>query len=286
MRIASYLVDDKAEFGIVTEDGLVDLSARTRAPTLRALLAAGGLAEAARFAADKIDRSFESVTLLPVIQNCAHCYCVGVNYEDHLREVQEAGVARPRPKQPSLFIRYPETFVAHDEPLVVPKVSDDFDYEAELAVIIGKGGRYIPRERAMDHVAGYSCFNDGSVRDWQFHSSQVTSGKNFVGSGAFGPWLVTPDEIGDAAALSVRLLVNGRVLQDGNTSDMLFDVAAVVSYASAFLPLQPGDVIATGTPAGVGFSRKPPIFLKPGDVCEVQIQGVGTLRNPVVKATK
>lgn len=286
MRIASYLVDDKAEFGIVTEDGLVDLSARTRAPTLRALLAAGGLAEAARFAADKIDRSFESVTLLPVIQDCAHCYCVGVNYEDHLREVQEAGVARPRPKQPSLFIRYPETFVAHDEPLVVPKVSDDFDYEAELAVIIGKGGRYIPRERAMDHVAGYSCFNDGSVRDWQFHSSQVTSGKNFVGSGAFGPWLVTADEIGDAAALSVRLLVNGRVLQDGNTSDMLFDVAAVVSYASAFLPLQPGDVIATGTPAGVGFSRKPPIFLKPGDVCEVQIQGVGTLRNPVVKATK
>ena len=286
MRIASYLVDDKADFGIVTEHGLVDLSARTRAPTLRALLAAGGLAEAARFAADKIDRSFESVTLLPVIHDCAHCYCVGVNYEDHLREVQDAGVARPRPKQPSLFIRYPETFVAHGEPLVVPKVSDDFDYEAELAVIVGKGGRYIPRERAMDHVAGYSCFNDGSVRDWQFHSSQVTSGKNFVGSGAFGPWLVTPDEIGDAAALSVRLLVNGRVLQDGNTSDMLFDVAAVVSYASAFLALQPGDVIATGTPAGVGFSRKPPIFLKPGDVCEVQIQGVGTLRNPVVKATK
>jgi 2-keto-4-pentenoate hydratase/2-oxohepta-3-ene-1,7-dioic acid hydratase in catechol pathway len=211
---------------------------------------------------------------------------VGVNYEDHLREVQAAGVSRPRPKQPSLFIRFPETFVAHGMPLISPKVSDSFDYEAELAIIIGKGGRYISREAAMDHVAGYSCFNDGSIRDWQFHSSQVTSGKNFLGTGGFGPWLVTPDEIGNVGALSVRLTVNGKVLQDGNTSDMLFDVATIVSYASAFLPLQPGDVIATGTPAGVGFSRRPPIFLKAGDICEVEIEKIGTLRNTVIKATE
>jgi 2-keto-4-pentenoate hydratase/2-oxohepta-3-ene-1,7-dioic acid hydratase in catechol pathway len=284
MRIASYLVRNKPEFGLVTDRGLIDLSARTGAPSLRALLAGDGLAAVERLADHEPDRAVDSVALLPVITDCAHCYCVGVNYEDHLREVQAAGVARPRPKQPSLFIRYPETFVAHRAPLVLPKVSNELDYEAELAVIIGRGGRYIPREQAMAHVAGYACFNDGSIRDWQFHSSQVTSGKNFLGTGAFGPCLVTADEIGNVGALAIRLVVNGQVLQDGNTSDMLFDIAAIVSYASSFLPLQPGDVIATGTPAGVGFSRKPPVFLKAGDVCEVQIQDVGVLRNTVVQA--
>jgi 2-keto-4-pentenoate hydratase/2-oxohepta-3-ene-1,7-dioic acid hydratase in catechol pathway len=286
MRFVSYIADGKPGFGLAVEGGIVDLASRLGVPTLRALLEGQGTAAAAPFAARKPDRPLDSVTLLPVIPDCAHCYCVGVNYEDHLREVQAAGVARPRPKQPSLFIRYPETFVAHGAPLVMPKVSDDFDYEAELAIIVGKGGRYIPRDGAMAHVAGYSCFNDGSVRDWQFHSSQVTSGKNFVGTGGFGPWMVTPDEAGDVGKLAISLTVNGAVLQDGNTADMLFGVADIVSYASAFLPLQPGDVIATGTPAGVGFSRKPPIFLKPGDVCEVHIERIGTLRNTVVKAAE
>ena len=286
MRFASYIADGKPGFGLVTDSGIVDLAPRLGVPTLRALLEGAGTAAAAPYAAQKSDRALDSVTLLPVIEDCAHCYCVGVNYEDHLREVQAAGVARPRPKQPSLFIRYPETFVAHDAPLVMPKVSDDFDYEAELAIIIGKGGRYIPREQALAHVAGYSCFNDGSVRDWQFHSSQVTSGKNFVGTGGFGPWMVTPDEVGDVGKLAISLTVNGTVLQDGNTADMLFGVADIVSYASAFLPLKAGDVIATGTPAGVGFSRKPPIFLKAGDVCEVYIERIGTLRNTVVKAAE
>jgi len=286
VRFASYIADGKPGFGLVTDSGIVDLAPRLGVPTLRALLEGAGTAAAAPYAAQKSDRALDSVTLLPVIEDCAHCYCVGVNYEDHLREVQAAGVARPRPKQPSLFIRYPETFVAHSAPLVMPKVSDDFDYEAELAIIIGKGGRYIPREQALAHVAGYSCFNDGSVRDWQFHSSQVTSGKNFVGTGGFGPWMVTPDEVGDVGKLAISLTVNGTVLQDGNTADMLFGVADIVSYASAFLPLKAGDVIATGTPAGVGFSRKPPIFLKAGDVCEVYIERIGTLRNTVVKAAE
>jgi len=286
VRFASYIADGKPGFGLVTDSGIVDLAPRLGVPTLRALLEGAGTAAAAPYAAQKGDRALDSVTLLPVIEDCAHCYCVGVNYEDHLREVQAAGVARPRPKQPSLFIRYPETFVAHGAPLVMPKVSDDFDYEAELAIIIGKGGRYIPREQALAHVAGYSCFNDGSVRDWQFHSSQVTSGKNFVGTGGFGPWMVTPDEVGDVGKLAISLTVNGTVLQDGNTADMLFGVADIVSYASAFLPLKAGDVIATGTPAGVGFSRKPPIFLKAGDVCEVYIERIGTLRNTVVKAAE
>ena len=216
MRFASYIADGKPGFGLVTDGGIVDLASRLGVPTLRALLEGPGVAAAAPYATQKTDRMLDSVTLLPVIPDCAHCYCVGVNYEDHLREVQAAGVARPRPKQPSLFIRYPETFVAHGEALVMPKVSNDFDYEAELAIIVGKGGRYIPREQAMAHVAGYSCFNDGSVRDWQFHSSQVTSGKNVVDTGGFGPWMVTPDEVGDVGKLAISLTVNGTVLQDGN----------------------------------------------------------------------
>jgi len=285
VRLATYLADGAENFGVVTDRGLIDLRQRLGARGIRDLLARGAFAEASRFAQETPDRALGSVTFLPVIPVPAHCYCVGVNYADHLREVQAAGVARPLPKQPSLFIRYPETFVGQDEPLVMPKVSDDFDYEAELAVIIGKGGRYIPREQALSHIAGYSCFNDGSIRDWQFHSSQVTSGKNFVGTGGFGPWMVTPDEVGDVGRLAISLTVNGAVLQNGNTADMLFGVADIVAYASAFLPLQAGDVIATGTPAGVGFARKPPIWLKAGDVCEVHIERIGTLRNTVVKAS-
>lgn len=284
MRLASYLADGKPNFGIVSGSGLIDLAPRMSMGGIRELLTKDDVGAVSCFAGLAPDRSLDSVTLLPVIADPVHCYCVGVNYADHLREVQQAGVARPKPQQPSLFIRYPETFVAHGQSLLMPKVSSDFDYEAELAVIIGKAGRYIDKAHALDHVAGYSCFNDGSIRDWQFHSSQVTSGKNFVGTGGFGPYLVTPDEVGDVGTLAIGLTVNGRVLQSGNTADMLFSVADIVAYASAFLPLQPGDVIATGTPAGVGFSRKPPIFLKEGDVCEVHIDRVGTLRNTVVKA--
>lgn len=283
MRFATYRAGGVETFGLVTPDGLVDLGRRLGLRSLRAFLGRGDMSAAEAFADAPPDHGLEQVSYLPVIPDPAHCYCVGVNYLDHLREVQAAGVPRPRPKQPSLFIRYPETFVGHGQPLVMPRVSDDFDYEAELAIIIGRGGRAIAREEALSHVAGYACFNDASVRDWQFHSSQVTSGKNFVGTGAFGPWMVTADALGDAAGLAVRLTVNGTVLQDGNTSDMIFGVAEIVSYASAFLPLQPGDVIATGTPAGVGFSRKPPLYLKAGDVCEVEIEGLGTLRNTVIK---
>jgi 2-keto-4-pentenoate hydratase/2-oxohepta-3-ene-1,7-dioic acid hydratase in catechol pathway len=281
VRVASYIADGRPEFGLASNGGLVDLGRRTGAADLREYLSGHRIDELARFLRDPADRTEASVAFLPVIPNPRHCYCVGVNYADHLREVQEAGVNRPRPKQPSLFIRYPETFVGHDQALVLPNESDQFDFEAELAVIIGKGGRRIPAQRALEHVAGYSCFNDGSIRDWQFHSSQVTSGKNFLGTGAFGPYLVTADDVGDVQRLGVELAINGAVFQKGNTSDMLFGVAEIVAYASVFLPLKPGDVIATGTPAGVGFSRKPPVFLRAGDVCEVRIEKVGGLKNVV-----
>jgi 2-keto-4-pentenoate hydratase/2-oxohepta-3-ene-1,7-dioic acid hydratase in catechol pathway len=189
------------------------------------------------------------------------------------------------PKQPSLFLRLSDTLVAHNAPLLMPKMSNDFDYEAELAIIIGKGGRFIDEKRALDHVAGYSCFNDASVRDWQFHSSQVTPGKNFPATGGFGPWMVTSDEVDDPHKLSIKLVLNGKTMQDGNTSDLIFSIPKIIAYISQFVALKPGDVIATGTPAGVGFSRKPPVFMKAGDICEVHIEKVGVLRNPVAKDT-
>jgi 2-keto-4-pentenoate hydratase/2-oxohepta-3-ene-1,7-dioic acid hydratase in catechol pathway len=211
---------------------------------------------------------------------------VGVNYSDHLKEVQDAGIVRPKPKHPSLFTRFPETLVAHGRPMQIPSVSDEFDYEAELAVVIGKGGRYIAEEEALAHVAGYTCFNDGSVRDWQYHSSQVTSGKNFLCTGGLGPWMVTTDEVPDPGCLDIKLLLNGKVLQNSNTRHLIFDVSQIVSYASALVPLKCGDVIATGTPAGVGFSKNPPIFMKAGDICEVQIERIGTLVNRIEKAAR
>jgi 2-keto-4-pentenoate hydratase/2-oxohepta-3-ene-1,7-dioic acid hydratase in catechol pathway len=250
---------------------------------LRALLEGGLLPKAAALQGARPDHDLAAVEFLPPIADARHFYCVGVNYLDHLREVQAAGVPRPPPQQPSIFIRFPETAVAHGARMLVPKVSEALDYEAELAVIIGRGGRYIAEGDALGHVAGYSCFNDGSVRDWQFHATQVTPGKNFLATGGFGPWMVTADEIPDPHALDIKLVLNGATLQHGNTRDLIFSIPRIVSYVSALVPLAPGDVIATGTPAGVGFSRKPPLFLKAGDVCEVQIEKIGVLRNPIAK---
>lgn len=283
MKIAAYRLDDIDRVGIATDSGLVDIGARLGIGSVRELLERDLLAEAGKLAGAKADHDISAAAFLPVVSDPRHIYCIGVNYLDHLKEVQAAGVTRPLPERPSVFIRFPDTLVAHREPMLIPKVSDDFDYEAELAVIIGRAGRYIDESRALDHVAGYSCFNDGSVRDWQFHTTQVTPGKNFLATGGFGPWMVTADEIPDPHGLDVKLVLNGRVLQSGNTRDMIFTIPKIVSYLSAFVPLQPGDVIATGTPAGVGFSRKPPLFMRSGDVCEVHIEKVGVLRNPIAK---
>ncbi|MGE0628732.1 MAG: fumarylacetoacetate hydrolase family protein [Hyphomicrobiaceae bacterium] len=284
MKLASYVAGGRASFGIVAPGGLIDLRRRMGVESLREFLAGNSLARAAQVAGASVDYAFDEVTLLPVIPDPAHCWCVGTNYADHLREVQDAGINRPAPTHPPLFIRYPATFVPHGAPLLVPVVSDRLDFEAELAVIIGKGGRYVEETEAMSHVAGYACFNDGSIRDWQFHSTQVTCGKNFVGTGGFGPWLVTADEIENPHDLPISLTINGTTYQDGTTRDLIFAVPRIVSYVSAMLPLEPGDVIATGTPAGVGFSRKPPVFLRPGDVCEVTIGNIGTLHNTVAAA--
>jgi len=281
VRFVSFQLGERQSYGLLTPDGIVDLAPRLRIPSLRALLAAGKVAEARRFAGEQPDIPAGRAQFLPVIPDPQHIFCIGTNYLQHLEEVQKSGIARPYPKHPPLFIRYPETLVGHDRPLIKPRVSSAFDYEAELAVIIGTGGRDITEERALDHVAGYACFNDGSIRDWQFHTTQVTPGKNFAATGSCGPAMVPADEIADPHNLAITLRLNGRALQNSNTREMLFKIPALIAYLSTLLPLQPVDIIATGTPDGVGFSRTPPIFMKPGDVCEIEIERVGLLRNPV-----
>ncbi len=284
MKLISFEHEGRSNVGVLTARGIVDLGRRLGVVGLKDLLTQELLPAALRAALEEPDLQLADVRLAPVVPDPSHFYCVGVNYRDHLNEVRAAGVQRKEPEHASLFIRFPETLVASGALLLLPKVSDQLDYEAELAVVIGKGGRYIAKADALDHVAGYTCFNDASVRDWQYHSSQVTSGKNFEGTGALGPWLVTADEIEDPQNLKIELRLNGTVMQSSNTGRMIFDVASIIAYASALVPLKPGDVIATGTPEGVGFSRTPPVFMKPGDVCEVEIQHIGVLRNRVEKA--
>jgi 2-keto-4-pentenoate hydratase/2-oxohepta-3-ene-1,7-dioic acid hydratase in catechol pathway len=206
-------------------------------------------------------------------------FCIGRNYKGHVAEVGAA-----LPKHPSMFIRGVESLVPSGQPLERPKASADFDFEGELALVMGEGGRHIPRQQALSKVFGYTIFNDGSVRDWQFHSQQVTAGKNFMASGALGPWMVTADEVPDCGNLSISCRLNGKVMQESNTCQLIFDVPHLISYISQVLPLVPGDVIATGTPHGVGFSRKPPVFMAPDDVCEVEIERIGVLRNRVASA--
>ena len=221
------------------------------------------------------------VGLLLPLSPASRVICAGLNYASHVRES-----SRAIPAYPSLFLRLHSSFVAHTECVERPRCSDKYDYEAELVVVIGKAGRYISKERAMSHIAAYTCMAENSVRDYQKHGQQVTAGKNFDRSGAIGPWLVTADEIPDPSVLRVRGILNGTEMQDGAVSDLIFPISDLISYASQFARLEPGDVIATGTPEGVGSSRTPPVFMKGGDVFEVSIPGVGCLRNRVVEDTE
>jgi len=221
--------------------------------------------------------SFESLRFLPVIPNPDKIFCVGINYASHIAET-----GRPVPEHPVIFFRLPSSQVGSQEPMVKPVESEQFDFEGELAVIIGRGGRRIPRRDALEHVAGYTCYNDGSVRDWQRHSSQFGPGKNFPGTGAFGPWLVTRDEIEDPSKLSLTTRLNGEIMQQAPISDLVFDVPALVEYCSTFTKLEPGDVIVTGTTGGVGLFRDPQVWLKPGDKVEVEISQIGILTNPII----
>ncbi|WP_454736145.1 fumarylacetoacetate hydrolase family protein [Cupriavidus necator] len=278
MKFVSYRHQGASSFGVLLEDGIVDLPRRLAGATdLASLLASPALLDEARsLAASKADFALSDVALDPVIPRPGKVICVGINFVDH---AAEAG--RTVGKYPVIFQRYADSLVAHGAPLLRPRVSQQFDFEAELAVVIGKGGAHIAPEDAMDHVAGYTCFNDASVRDWQFHTHQYGMGKNFRATGSLGPWLVTADEIPDYRQLSVQGLLNGERLQQGRLADLAFDIPNLIAYVSQALDWQPGDILATGTPSGIGFKRKPPIFLQPGDTFEVAIPGVGTLSNPV-----
>ena len=277
MKLASFSVGSRASYGAVTDAGIVDLGARLRYADLRALLTAGALDEARRSVAGaKPDHALKDVTLLPVIPNPDKIVCVGLNYDEHRVET-----GRDKTEHPAVFLRLAESQVGHGQPMLCPRESPMFDYEGEIAAIIGRSGRRIPQVRAYDHIAGYACYNDGSVRDWQRHTVQWTAGKNFARTGAFGPWMTTSDEIPGGALMTLVTRLNGEEMQRATTAQMIFKIPRLIEYISTFTPLVPGDVIVTGTPGGVGSRRNPPVWMKPGDTVEVEIDRVGKLVNTI-----
>lgn len=220
------------------------------------------------------------VTLLQPVLRPGKVVCIGLNYVDHAKEG-----GNPIPDYPAIFLRVTTSLIGPGQAILRPLASDKLDYEAELAIVIGKPALRVREADALAHVAGYSCFNDGSLRDYQRKSSQWSMGKNFDATGAFGPEIVTPDELPEGAhGLRITSRLNGRLLQDGNTSDMIFSVARTIAIVSEVMTLEPGDVIITGTPAGVGYPRKPPVFMQPGDTCDIEIEGIGVLSNPIADA--
>ena len=247
--------------------------------SLETLLTSGNsLADAAAVLARSKPVDLDRVTLLPVLSNPGKVICVGLNYADHSAE---SGFKQP--DYPTLFGRFNSSLIAHGAPIVRPKLSEQLDYEGELVAIIGKGGKNIPKAQALDHVVGYSIFNDASIRDYQFKSPQWTMGKNFDDTGAFGPTLVTADEL-PRGCLGLKLVtrLNGQVVQSAKIDDMVFDVATQIALVSEAITLSPGDIFVTGTPSGVGLARKPPLWMRHGDICEVEIDQLGVLRNPIV----
>lgn len=283
MRLIAFSQDNGRRALGARIDGstLVDLTAAGLPDTLDALLLEGDAGmQAARVAAQQARHvvPLDRIRYLPPVSHPAKAFAIGLNYVDHAAESH----FEP-PKHPVVFQRYPSSWVGHGEPLVRPHVSTQFDYEAELVAVIGKGGRYIAKEKALEHVAGYSLFNDGSIRDYQLRTSQWTLGKNFDASGSFGPEFVTADELpAGAKGLRIQCRLSGEVLQDANTEDMIFDVATLVATCSEAMALRPGDIIITGTPSGVGLARSPQVWMQPGDTCEVEIDGIGILRNTIV----
>ena len=269
MKLISFTHNGHSGFGRLDGDIVTDLSAT--APDLKTALTDPATLNAE---GPKLTRS--NVTLLPPIPNPDKIFCIGVNYVEHREETGRKPVAYP-----TVFTRYAETQVADGAPLIRPAASTHFDYEGELAVIIGKAGRHVSEADALGIVAGYACYNDGSVRDWQNHTSQFTPGKNFSGTGGFGPWIITADQA-DLSTMSVTTRLNGVVVQHAPVSDLIFSIPAIIASITTFTTLRPGDIISTGTPGGVGAKRVPPLWMKPGDVVEVDIAGVGVLTNPVV----
>tara|TARA_E500000305_G_scaffold96995_1_gene87376 strand:- start:109 stop:960 length:852 start_codon:yes stop_codon:yes gene_type:complete len=280
MRFATFELAGKAVWGLASDKGLhaVDATTLARYPSLKAAIAADaltGIASALKDSSPSV--SLEGAHFLPVIPDPEKILCIGLNYEAHRIEG-----GWPEVENPTIFGRFANSQIGHGQPMIKPKVSDKLDYEAELAVIIGKPGRHIAEANAMDHVAGYACYNEGSVRDWQRHTTQFTPGKNFIGTGAFGPCLVTKDEISDLGPLVMEARLNGEVMQHTKLDDLIFSVPRLINYISTFTELVPGDVIVTGTPGGVGSRRDPQVWMKPGDEIVIEIDKIGLLSNTIV----
>ena len=281
MRLMSFTKAGRESFGLAVEQGVIDAGRRLQgAPTLRDALLADSLAALRRLASEKPDFQLDEIEFLPPVAHACKLLCIGINYVPHMKEM-----GRERPEYPVVFVRFADSIVGHGQPMIRPSDSVQFDYEGELAVVIGRRARRVSRASALDYVAGYACFNDGSVRDYQRHSQQFTPGKNFHASGSFGPWLVTADEVPDPRKLRLTTRLNGDVVQDESVGELCFDVAQLIEYCSRWAQLEPGDVIVTGTPGGVGAGRKPPLWMKAGDTVEVEISKLGVLRNPIADET-
>ena len=275
MKVASFTLNGRPAWGPVVDGGVID--ATSQYPTLKAALAADGLAKVAAWAAGrKADAALDAIAFLPTIPDPGKVWCCGLNYHEHVKET-----GREVTEQPTFFTRWADAQAGHGQPMLRPRESVQFDYEGEIAVVIGRGGRRIAQADVARHIAGYACFNDGSIRDWQRHTTQFAPGKNFWRSGALGPWMVTADEIPFGTSMTLVTRLNGTELQRATTEMMIHSIARQIAYVSSVAPLEPGDVIVTGTPGGVGNARTPPEYMFPGDTVEVEITGVGLLRNPV-----
>jgi 2-keto-4-pentenoate hydratase/2-oxohepta-3-ene-1,7-dioic acid hydratase in catechol pathway len=279
VRWLSFSASGRESFGYLTPDGtgIVDAGAKSEHADLKAAIAAGALEDLARSLGEAADVALEEVSYRPTLPNPDKILCVGLNYKAHQEETGRGGEAYP-----TIFVRFANAQIGHEQNMIRPRESATLDYEGEIALIIGRAGRRISSDDAMTHVAGFSIYNDGSVREYQRQTSQFTPGKNFVGTGGFGPWMMTPDEIGDLDTMEITTRLNGEVMQHATADLLVFGFAELIAYCSTFTELVPGDVIVTGTPGGVGAARKPPVFMDEGDLIEVEVHPIGTLRNRVV----
>jgi 2-keto-4-pentenoate hydratase/2-oxohepta-3-ene-1,7-dioic acid hydratase in catechol pathway len=279
MKLISYARAGAQGFGARVDGGIVDLKTalKGRYEDLLALLAAEALPEAAEALRGRApDVALDEVTFLPVIPNPGKIWCCGLNYGEHVREV-----GREPSEKPMFFLRFADSQVGHEQPIVLPPESTQLDFEGEIAVVIGKPGRRIEEADSWNHIAGYACYNDATLRDWQRHTQQWAPGKNFSHTGSFGPWLTTTDDIAPNEPLTLTTRLNGKVMQHATTAMMLHSIPRQIAYVSTVAPLRAGDVIVTGTPGGVGARREPPVWMKAGDVVEIEIDKVGILRNPI-----
>ncbi len=283
MRLASFIVNGRASYGIVADKGVIDLARRLRYPALIDLIRAGAVDEARAVENAAPDYTLAEIKYVPPVPGGEKILCVGINYPERSTEYKDA---REKPKYPNLFVRFPDSLVGHEQPILRPKVSDKFDYEGEIVLVIGREGRNVTAERALDHVFGITLGNEGSVRDWLRHGTMnVTQGKNFDRSGSCGPWIVPAGEVNPGGKLHLMTRINGELRQDDTTDHLTWGFAELIRYITMFTTLKPGDLLFTGTPVGAGGHQTPPKWLVPGDVVEVTVPEIGTLRNHVIDET-